>query len=691
MKWYQKSFRRCLVDMHIPDWDESYFFSKLDPEEYVAKMKETGVDAAYVYANSCVGLCNWPTKVGRQHAGLGGRDVLGEILNGLRREGITPIVYINIWSKWAYENHPEWRCIDQKGRGTLDYIWDQPGRYGECCMNSSYADYVLQLVDELCENYEFEGFWVDMILWRMMCYCPECRKRFLAETGHELPAKVDWSDPVWNLWLRKREEWNAEFFQRIVDRVHSYKPATTVMCNSSYYPTCFMGESLKFFRIGEFIGGDYDMDRLHHSFECKFFNSVSLHKPFEFLGSVMDPALNEHSIIKSEDKLETLLFSTLSNNGRYGFIDAIDPSGTLNPRVYQRMRKIFELEKPYEPYLRPEVRFVQDVGLYTNLESYLNPSSNGQQVVDANLSSPHQDGTVEAARTLMESHIPFGVLTPYDLERLSEHRILALSDLMVVSEEEAAALEKFVERGGCLYISGRTGMYNLQGQLQLPGRLSGLLGVQLEGVSDDQRTYIRPAAGQETLLCDYTDTHPLSVETAQTLAVPCEGTQVMGYLTLPLVPTKDTTKFASAISDPPGRHTQYASLTLRRFGKGLVLYSASKLETQHKPDQRQTFLNLLSLLKSRPWSFETDAPHSVELTLYEQPEDRRYLLNLLNIQAELPNIPVHDLSVRVEVPQAIRSVRLLPQEEPLAFVPDGDGIRFIISRLNTYQMVALEY
>lgn len=139
-----KSFRRCLVDMHIPDWDESYFFSKLDPEEYVAKMKETGVDAAYVYANSCVGLCNWPTKVGRQHAGLGGRDVLGEILNGLRREGITPIVYINIWSKWAYENHPEWRCIDQKGRGTLDYIWDQPGRYGECCMNSSYADYVLR-------------------------------------------------------------------------------------------------------------------------------------------------------------------------------------------------------------------------------------------------------------------------------------------------------------------------------------------------------------------------------------------------------------------------------------------------------------------------------------------------------------------------------------------------------------------
>jgi len=55
-KWYEKSYRRNLVDMHIDDWDES-FLSRLDPKTYVELLKKAQVQSAMVYANSHVGYC----------------------------------------------------------------------------------------------------------------------------------------------------------------------------------------------------------------------------------------------------------------------------------------------------------------------------------------------------------------------------------------------------------------------------------------------------------------------------------------------------------------------------------------------------------------------------------------------------------------------------------------------------------
>jgi len=694
MKWYENSYRRCLVDMHIPDWDER-FFAEFDSKRYIEAMKTAGVDAAYIYANSCVGICNWPTKVGHHHNGLKGRDIIKELTEGLAAEGIKPIVYINFWSKWMYDRHPDWRCIDQKGRGTADYLWGQPGRYGHLCMNSPYSDYVLELVEELCTSYDFVGFWVDMILWRMMCYCPHCQKRFKEETGYDLPEKVDWQDPVWLTYLRKREEWNEEIFSRIIAKVKQYKPEVTVMCNSSYYPWYFLGESMEFFRLGEFIGGDFNMDRLSHSFECKLFNSVSAHKPFEFLGSVMDTALQEHSIVKSEAHLQTLLFSTLANNGRYGFIDAIDPSGMLNPRVYKRMHKVFEIEKQYEKYLRNEVRFVQDIGLYTNLKSYTTPGNNGKRVVDADIrgigASPHMNGTQETALNLINQHIPFGVLTPYDLDTLDTHKVLILSNLCKMTEEECEKIRTFVKHGGCLYASGEIARFDGNGQEIQGGALADLLGVTFLGQTSEEITYIRPTDAGEYILEDYTAMHPLTVNAPQMLVEARAEAKVLAKLTLPWVHPKDVTKFASAISNPPGQGTEYPSLVISEYGKGKVIYAAGQLEMLHKPDQVTAFVRLLELFKEAPYSFETNAPHCVELTMYEQQEDSRYILNLLNRQEVLPSVPVHDIAVTVSVPQCIKEVRLLPEEVELPFTCKDGQVNFTLDKVDIFRMVSLEY
>ena len=68
--WYRSSYRRNLIDMHIPD-DDIRFMADFDAGRYVELLKTARVDTAMVYASSCLGLCYWPTPRGRMHAGLG--------------------------------------------------------------------------------------------------------------------------------------------------------------------------------------------------------------------------------------------------------------------------------------------------------------------------------------------------------------------------------------------------------------------------------------------------------------------------------------------------------------------------------------------------------------------------------------------------------------------------------------------
>ncbi len=39
------------------------------------------VNSAMIYANSHIGNCYWPTKVGHMHKGLKGRDIVGEVFD----------------------------------------------------------------------------------------------------------------------------------------------------------------------------------------------------------------------------------------------------------------------------------------------------------------------------------------------------------------------------------------------------------------------------------------------------------------------------------------------------------------------------------------------------------------------------------------------------------------------------------
>ena len=80
-----------------------------------------------------------------------------------------------------------------------------------CCPNSPYRDYARAHAEEICRLFDFEGLRFDMTFWPTVCYCPHCQRRFAAEVGGELPRMIDWDDPRWVAFQRRREAWLSEF------------------------------------------------------------------------------------------------------------------------------------------------------------------------------------------------------------------------------------------------------------------------------------------------------------------------------------------------------------------------------------------------------------------------------------------------------------------------------------------------
>jgi hypothetical protein len=161
---------------------------------------------------------------------------------------------------------------------------------------------------------------------------------------------------------------------------------------------------------------------------------------------------------------------------------------------------------------------------------------------------------------------------------------------------------------------------------------------------------------------------------------------------LPYTDPGDGAKMASIHSDPPGVSTDYAAVVYRPYGKGRVMWVSAPLETAEPASHRGVFRQMVRQLASQPFSFEAEAPRAVEVTLFDQAERKRYLINVVNAQEQLPPIPVSNATVRVRVGgKKVVGVALLPEEKPLSFTVKGEYVEVVVPELDIFQMLMVEY
>ena len=691
--WYKTAYRRNVIDMHIADWDDE-FLSKFDPDQYVNTLSRSQVQSAVVYAHSHVGLCNFPTKVGRTHRAMEGKDHLARTIYNCHQSGIAVVLYASmIHDLWAFQKNPDWRITLVNGEPTGHQT--RP-RFGLVCPNSPYRDYATALVQEICEQFDFEGIRFDMTYWPTVCFCRHCRNRFAEEVGGTLPTVIDWEDTQWVAFQRRREAWLAEFTGLLTSTVKSNKPDVSVEHQASGFTGNWVrGVSVDLAQHNDFLQGDFYGDALQGSFVRKFFYNLSKNLPYAFETSVMVHIVN-HTAKKSEDLLRTKAFASLGDGGAFVFIDAVDPVGTLNPTVYEHMRKIFDKTKVYEPYLGGEL--CQDVGIYLSTESKCDFADNGK-TIDSSLTRflerqttvskrmPHVEAALAVCQACRSNHIPFGVITRKNLSDLRRHKVLVLPNVLMMDESETIAIREFVRNGGRLYASKFSSLITSQGKRKDDFLLSDVFGVSYEGETEENYTYLAPSDGVEDLFSGYSREYPLGLEGSQLKIDVQSSAQILGTLVLPYTDPRDMDVFASIHSNPPGRWTDQPALVMNEYGKGKSIYVAGDLENGDLyPD---VVVRLLQLLSSK-FCFEADAPSSVEVTQFVK-SDSRILLNLVNFQAELPNLPVEGIRIRVRTGgRNVQSVGVVPGGAELDFDQTEDYVSFAAPVLEDFLMLAVD-
>ena len=684
-RWFEKSYRRNLVDMHIND-DHPIYMSQYDPITYVDNLVKAGVDTAILYAGSCLGICYWPTKVGHMHKGLNGRDILQEVIAECRHKQLNVNVYFNIWSRWAYDTHPDWRYRDSSGKGV--YVESSNQRYGLCCTNTSYFDYVRKQVEDLSSHYDMDGFWVDMIGWfGGICFCDSCKARYRRETGKDFPEKIDWRDPDWRLFQKHREQWFAEFTSMIRSTVLENHPGCSVVFQSASWSLGWnIALSEAFYKQSDYLAGDFYGDPVEQSFVCKYLDSLTENKPIEFMTSRC-PTLYEHTAMKQPELLETQAFASIANNACFVFIDAINPDGTVNPSPYPIMGEILKKTALYEPYLGPHLTRLSDIAIYTDIYSLATMKDNGRPIGENAAPGVAAKRLFQIAETLIHHHLPYDVATRKDLAHLDRFQVLILPDAMMLDETEAAAIRQYVLNGGHLYASKDTSLIHGDGNYLL----SDVFGASWTGETKEQLTFMTPAAGFDGLL-PFSRLAPVSIQDSMNLIKVADDVAILATITLPYTPPNDAYSYSSAISNPPGILTEWPALIQHTYGKGSVIYSAGCLEAMPHDAHSQVFFKLIRQFATGPLKLTTDAPRPVEITIYDDAINHRLLICCLNFQHDLPNIPIYNMQLSVSLGgRAFKSVRLLPEGEVIDNQLLQDAVQFKATKLETFLMFAIEY
>jgi hypothetical protein len=308
---------------------------------------------------------------------------------------------------------------------------------------------------------------------------------------------------------------------------------------------------------------------------------------------------------------------------------------------------------------------------------------------------PHRDAVIGAARVLRQGHLPYGVITNINLDQLKKYRAVILPNVLELTPEQAEQFRAFVAAGGVLYASGPSSLDRRPGH-ERRFLLEDVLGVKYKGVVGSRKiTYLTPhdAALSKVI---WPQDHASFIGTmTQVEALP--GSEVLATITTtfvdPEVGRAIGSHFAAIHSNPPALQPGTdPAVVVHSFGKGKTIWVAAPMESKDEAVNIHLVQHLLKRVFPAPYRFELDAHPAMEMTLFDQPQSHRLLINLLNMQTAMPPIPI-GATVRVQMPPGRIAGKLLrvPDMKPLAWQKNGPYVEFKVDPFEVFHMAILEY
>lgn len=678
--WFEGNYRRIFLDMHIDDWNDE-FMSNVDPKGLVELLKNAGAQQIVVKCRPHTGLAHYPTKIGRMHKGLRGRDYVGEMIELCHSSNIAVKAYFSqIFDNWAYENHPEWRMINGYGKTSREEadpasdFMSRKGRYGIVCPNNEeYRAYVKACLTEMTEMYDFETIFLDMPFFPEVCYCPSCRRKYFEQTGREMPRVIDWGDPAFREWQSIREEWMGDFAAFSTNVIKSIKPQVTIEHNLSmmadpweYAHTDLVAEA------SDYVGGDLYGGFMQQTYMCKYYRNLSKALPFVFISSRCDPGLSYHTTTKTEEEFMLHTIIALAHNGAFSICDGANPDGTLCEEVYTGpVKNVFDESRHYEKYVSGDM--LTNISVWFPSRSKCSWSDNGNPVTGEKCNKSFMDTHINMGRILREENLPFDVIPSKKLKGL-ESDALVICDAAVIHDEEMEDIEEYVRGGGNIYLSGHVGHE----------RLLELLEAEYQGLTEHNVTYMSSTEAGKEYFGEFAKKSPMNVQSKMEILDFKGDYETLATLTLPYTMTGKC-EFSSIHSNPPGIYTDRPVAVRKRVGEGQILWFAAPIENSRPYMSRRAVGRILKSL-CKDLEFESNAPSFVEILGWKKDNKRYYAA--INEQETSPVAPM--FHIEIKIPGEISKATIAEKNTELKITREDGRTTIYLPELKLFSVIEIE-
>ena len=656
--------RQVHLDFHTSEEikDIGKRFSK---EQFQQTLRTGGINSINIFAKGHHGWTYYPSKVGEQHPNLE-FDLLGQQIEACHEIGVRAQAYVTVgWSAKDAREHPEWIIWREKETAPVTIEMrkkenpDAPFGWGWDLLSpeGAYMQHLLDLTEELCLNYDLNGFWFDIIPVWDINYNPMAMADMQSKgvDPDDLQQVRDYHSAKMNLFMGE--------IRKVIEK---HKPEASLFFNWSTHYYSMDTYKYRFFDHNTKMDledlpttwGGYDKFPVR----AKYFANFG--KPIVAMSGKFHKSWGEFGGFKNKDAIWYEAAAMVSFGAAVNFGDQLHPSGEMEMATYENIGYAYDY-----------IIKIEEFGVGAKHKASLGLWLSGSD--DAN------SGTT---KMLLENQVNFVISN--NLTDWSDLKTIIIPGEYYFSENEQEKFDKFLAGGGKLILMGRAGLNREQEDFVFD------IGADYIGEASADIDYT--IAGDK-LMKDLFNAPFLNYIPALKVN-PDNGTEVLATIREPYF--KRTLSHYSSHKNTPFKLTDASHPAIIR--KGNIIYIASDLaEMYHSSGakvHKNLFNNVLDLMHT-DWIMQVDLPSSGRANLLYQPEHRRYVAHLLygspitRGDAEVIEdlVPIYETQVILNVAERIKTVRLIPDNADLKFTATSAGISVVVPKFKCHTAVVFEY
>ncbi len=679
---------------------------KFDPAFWLDYFKRARCQGVCLSGGGCVAY--YPTQIPFHHrsAWLGKADVLGDLISGCRKLGMTVLVRTDPHATYddVHAAHPDWIAVDAQGNQRRH--WASPEMWITCGLGPYNFEFMTAVHQELMSRYRPDGIFLNRWDGSGDCYCEHCRVSFKAASGFDLPRTDDPQDPARRAYILWRQERFLSLIQLWNVEIRKINPDSCVIPNNGS-GALIPHDALKISAQAPMLVADR---QARHGLAApwligktiKEYRATMGRKPvIGLFGVGLEEPYRWKDSVQSDAEIRIWVLDGIAN-GMCPWLSKF--SGTLHDRRWLKgVEDLYLWTERAEPYLRHQSPIARVALVYSQQTAWFYGGPRAQQKVE-----DHVLGWYQA---LVEARIPFEMVHDrlLDPDHIGQFKTLILPNIAALSEAQCEQLRAFVKNGGSLIATYETSLYDEWGVRRQDFGLANLFGASWTGRGESpmKNSYLRlehEALPNHPLFKGLEDA-PRIVNGVSRLEVkPREKLEAMPITLIPSYPDLPMEKV-----HPRQPKTDIAGVYLRE-----VPAPADKRRTPGRIayfpwDIDRTFWEILNidhfklLRNAVEWAtnerqpFEVSGPGLLDVTAWcTKDAIVVHLVNLTNPMAMKGPfrefIPVGEQRLKLRLPDALqpKSVRLLVANKTPQTARDRSELTIIVPSIVEHEVVAID-